>query len=474
MRWAALGGGGSPHWRPRGEACATRRGRSDHARPEKPRAGKNDGDSSARLSRGATRWPNSAVIASVAVGAAAGVAAGISLANGTFETRGFARVFASLSGSVATGPAVTNTAVAPDAADTAPPPQSLGASQIVEEGTRGGAVSAVDADAHAAAVNDWHERWRDGRIGFHLPATHRALMKHKNSLLGEGVTSPPELSKRVFVPLCGKAVDMLWLAACGHRVYGVDLSGVAARDFFDRAGLPRTTTPADAMVTERWSAGIKRVHTSGNIAIVEGDLFSIRPDPDPRPDEDDVRRGWFGGVIPRGDGDALGGSIIARSSSAVANEDAADSSSALDARVGAQGSISFREEALRFASGGGPAMDAVWDRGALVAVEPSLRDRYASALATRLAPGGRMLVVSVSYDPNAGCAGPPHNVPHEEIVRLYESRGCEVTLLGSEEVIETAPPRMREKISSMTESAYLVRKPHRRGKGGFHLPRPRL
>lgn len=85
-----------------------------------------------------------------------------------------------------------------------------------------------------------------------------------------------------------------------------------------------------------------------------------------------------------------------------------------------------------------------------------------------------MLVVSLSYDPNAGCAGPPHNVPHEELVRLYESRGCEVTLLGSEEVIESAPPRMREKISSMTESAYLVRKPHRRGKGGFHLPRPRL
>ena len=99
----------------------------------------------------------------------------------------------------------------------------------------------------------------------------------------------------------------------------MDLSGVAARDFFDRAGLPRTTTPADAMVTERWSAGVKRVHTSGNIAIVEGDLFSIRPDPDPRPDEDDVRPGWFG-VIPRGD--ELGGSIITRSSSAVANEDA--------------------------------------------------------------------------------------------------------------------------------------------------------
>ena len=47
-------------------------------------------------------------------------------------------------------------------------------------------------------------------------------------------------------------------------------------------------------------------------------------------------------------------------------------------------------------------MDAVWDRGALVAIEPSLRGRYASLVAERMAPGARMLVVAVSYDPEAG------------------------------------------------------------------------
>ena len=70
--------------------------------------------------------------------------------------------------------------------------------------------------------------------------------------------------------------------------------------------------------------------------------------------------------------------------------------------MGAGGSISFSEEAQRLAAGGGPAMDAVWDRGALVAIEPALRQRYAALLAERMAPGARMLVVAVSYDPAAG------------------------------------------------------------------------
>lgn len=459
MPWIALGGGGgSPFWRPRGGAGVTRRSRSTKA------AANNTNNPSSEIPRGATtRWPNTAVIASVAVGAAASVAAGISFTTqgqGGLDTRGLTHVFASLSGS-SVGPAASALAssnAAIPSTDTAVRPRDPTP------------LGSVDADTHAAAVNDWHERWHDGRIGFHLPRTHRLLMKHKNSLLGEGVTSPPELSKRVFVPLCGKAVDMLWLAACGHRVYGVDLSGVAAKAFFDESGLPRTSTSADRApggVTETWSAGVRRVHTSGNVAIVEGDLFSIRPNPDPRPDE--TNKGWFGGVTVGSEGEKKSASA---SGPYAGNKPA--SVEELDARVGAQGSISFREEAVRFASGGGPAMDAVWDRGALVAVEPELRERYADIIHKRLAPGGRMLVVGVSYDPHAGCVGPPHNVPHEELVRLYESRGCEVTLLGSEEVIDTAPPRMREKIESMTESVYLVRKPHRRGKGGFHLPRPRL
>lgn len=283
-------------------------------------------------------------------------------------------------------------------------------------------LSDADADAHQSAVDMWHRKWEEGQIGFHLPKAHHQLVRHKTALLGEGVTSPPEASKRVFIPLCGKAVDMLWLAACGHRVYGVELSGAAAAEFFAASGMPRSVTAADRPRGGSWGTGVKRVHTAGNVAIIEGDLFSLHPSAPPTAGDDER--------------------VKHPASAAESTE-----------------SISFSEEALRFAAGEGPLMDAVWDRGALVAVEPGLRRRYAEVLAERMVPGGKMLVVAVSYDPDAGVKGPPHNVPMDELRALYEPLGMEVRLLGSEECIDTAPPRMREKISSMTESTYLVSKP---------------
>jgi len=39
------------------------------------------------------------------------------------------------------------------------------------------------------------------------------------------------------VPLCGKSLDMLWLAEQGYRVLGVELSELAITQFFDERGL---------------------------------------------------------------------------------------------------------------------------------------------------------------------------------------------------------------------------------------------
>ena len=41
----------------------------------------------------------------------------------------------------------------------------------------------------------------------------------------------------VLVPLCGKSLDMVWLAQQGHRVVGVELSEVAVESFFSENGL---------------------------------------------------------------------------------------------------------------------------------------------------------------------------------------------------------------------------------------------
>ena len=45
----------------------------------------------------------------------------------------------------------------------------------------------------------------------------------------------------VFVPLCGKSLDMVWLAQQGHRVIGAELSQRAIDDFFAERGLAPTT-----------------------------------------------------------------------------------------------------------------------------------------------------------------------------------------------------------------------------------------
>ena len=76
----------------------------------------------------------------------------------------------------------------------------------------------------------WHERWSENRIGFHQSDFNRWLSKYWSSLGLSGEES-------VFVPLCGKSRDMLWLREQGHQVTGVELSDLACRDFFAEQGV---------------------------------------------------------------------------------------------------------------------------------------------------------------------------------------------------------------------------------------------
>ncbi|MDP2274279.1 MAG: thiopurine S-methyltransferase [Archangium sp.] len=101
----------------------------------------------------------------------------------------------------------------------------------------------------------WRARWGEGRIGFHEGAPNALLRKHL-SVLGEG--------KRVFVPLCGKAEDLAFLAAQGHQVVGVELVESAVQAFFAEHGV----TP---VVTQR--AGFVE-YSAQNITVFAGDYFA--------------------------------------------------------------------------------------------------------------------------------------------------------------------------------------------------------
>ncbi len=107
----------------------------------------------------------------------------------------------------------------------------------------------------------WLERWRNGHLGFHQGETNRALMSHWPAL------DAPSGS-RVFVPLCGKSLDMVWLAGQGHAVVGAELSEIAVTAFFEI--LERSPEV-------REEAGFT-VYTSGPYEIWCGDYFALPPE----------------------------------------------------------------------------------------------------------------------------------------------------------------------------------------------------
>jgi thiopurine S-methyltransferase len=71
----------------------------------------------------------------------------------------------------------------------------------------------------------WIERWELGETGFHQNEINPYLINHWKKL------NPPQGSK-VFVPLCGKSQDMIWLNKQGHSILGVELSRIAVESFF--------------------------------------------------------------------------------------------------------------------------------------------------------------------------------------------------------------------------------------------------
>lgn len=105
----------------------------------------------------------------------------------------------------------------------------------------------------------WEGRWRDGRIGFHEGAPNAWLVEHVATL---GLSSE---RRRVLVPLCGKTVDMAYLAGRGAEVVGVELVDSAARAFFAEAKLEPART-IDGVFVRYEAAGVE---------IVVGDFFAL-------------------------------------------------------------------------------------------------------------------------------------------------------------------------------------------------------
>jgi thiopurine S-methyltransferase len=107
-------------------------------------------------------------------------------------------------------------------------------------------------------ANFWLERWQKGQTGFHQSTVMPLLQKYW-----------PQLSlqkdSQVLVPLCGKSLDMVWLAQQGFRVLGVELSPLAINAFFTENNLQATA----------YDSPEGRRHVAGRIEILCADILTL-------------------------------------------------------------------------------------------------------------------------------------------------------------------------------------------------------
>jgi len=107
-------------------------------------------------------------------------------------------------------------------------------------------------------MNQWESRWQEGRIGFHLPKVNSYLLRYSDKLL----TQNPE---SVFVPLCGKTLDLPWLAGRTKKVVGIELVHKAVKDSFKENKLTYSIQ----------QSGKLNLFSSDTIVLFQGDFFDL-------------------------------------------------------------------------------------------------------------------------------------------------------------------------------------------------------
>ena len=211
----------------------------------------------------------------------------------------------------------------------------------------------------------WHKRWERNQIGFHQEQVNSYLAQYWPSL---GI----DAGGRVLVPLCGKSLDLAWLAGQGLRVLGVELSRRAVEDFFAEQQLE----------PERFEHGAFTCYRSEGIELWCGDFFELNA------------------------------------------ADVADC-------VG------------------------LYDRAALIALPPEMRERYAAHLATILPAGCGAVLVTMDYD-QSKLDGPPFAVTDEEVRRLYTPR-WQILAEDEQDILGQSWKFLQAGVSRLLERVYVLR-----------------
>ncbi|MEZ5551704.1 MAG: thiopurine S-methyltransferase [Pseudomonadales bacterium] len=113
----------------------------------------------------------------------------------------------------------------------------------------------------------WLERWDQGQIGFHQALVNPLLARYWPDL---------EVSTQagVFVPLCGKSLDMRYLRDRGHRVVGVELSERAIQAYFAEAG--ETAVKESGFYLQQYRGERTVIHCGDLFDLQGSDLQGVR------------------------------------------------------------------------------------------------------------------------------------------------------------------------------------------------------
>ncbi|XP_056335454.1 probable thiopurine S-methyltransferase [Danio aesculapii] len=217
-------------------------------------------------------------------------------------------------------------------------------------------------------LSEWENRWQEGRTGFHRSDVHNLLKDNVDKLICG------RKDVRLFFPLCGKAVDMKWLADMGHTVVGVEISEKGIKEFFQEQNLAyNEEAVADIPGAKLFKS------TDGKISIYQCDLYKFSS----------AVAGHFGGI---------------------------------------------------------------WDRGALVAINPRDRQKYASLLVSLMSSDCRYLLDTLEYNPEL-YEGPPFFVSEVDIKTVFGG-SCNIDLLQSVGGLEEKHRSWG--LDSLTEKLYLL------------------
>lgn len=107
--------------------------------------------------------------------------------------------------------------------------------------------------------NFWHRRWQKNEIGFHEAHANDLLVSHLDKL---NLSS----NSRIFLPLCGKTLDIDWLLAQGYQVIGIELNLSAVNQLFERLQV----TPERAVINQYICC-----YQTENLMIFQGDILKL-------------------------------------------------------------------------------------------------------------------------------------------------------------------------------------------------------